>query len=236
MHLERFWEYLEERQYPEKLATLGITYITAPNFSFPLDVPRPEHLVNRSRSLKCAERFTRAGLNVIPHLNAYNETDYEAWSDFLKEHSGISIVALEFQTGLSKVQKAKWHISKLLNIQQSLGRGLHLIAVGGRRHLRLLTGFSGISIIDSVPFIRTTKRRRLELSDGKWNFSRTKVQASLHSLLQYNVATYSKLVDAKFEKMKMPEEVIFKIPVMAYQPDPRQLSFWSETVVQQLSA
>lgn len=235
-HLERFWQYLKERRYAERLTALGITYITAPNFSFALDAPRPEHLVNRIRSLRCAEYFTRAGLNVIPHLNAYNDNDYAFWLDFLREHANLSIIALEFQTGLSTVKKAKWHISKLLDIQQSLGRDLHLVAVGGRKHLHMLTAFGGISIIDSVPFIRTIKRRRLELSGGKWSFAQTKAQESLHSLLNHNVIGYSKLIDARFEKLKMPANVITKIPAMPYQPDPKQLSFWPERLAQHLSA
>jgi len=52
--LERFWEYFELRRFAERLAGLDLELITAPNFSFALDAPRPEHLVNRQRSLRCA--------------------------------------------------------------------------------------------------------------------------------------------------------------------------------------
>jgi hypothetical protein len=79
--LEHHWRYSASRHLAEYLASLGISHITAPNFSFALNDPRPEHLVNRSRSLREAERFTAAGLSVVPHVNAFNQADWEAWRD-----------------------------------------------------------------------------------------------------------------------------------------------------------
>jgi hypothetical protein len=141
-HLERFWQHFRERDYAARLSTLGIRHITAPNFSFALNAPRPEHMVNRARSLRCAEQLSMAGLSVIIHLNAYNQTDWDFWCSFLKEHVGIGTVSLEFQTGLARVRKATWHVSQLRQLQQSIGRALHVIAIGGRRHLPLLVDFS----------------------------------------------------------------------------------------------
>jgi hypothetical protein len=224
-HLELFWQHLRERRYAEHLANLGLRHISAPNFSFALDVPRPEHIVNRARSLRCAEEFTRVGLSVIIHLNAYNQSDWNFWRDFLKEHSKIKIVALEFQTGLTKPQKAKWHAAQLKRLQQSLGRGLEVLAAGGRRHLHVLTDFSAVSIVDSVPFIRTMKRRRLGSVDGKWVFHPTHKQESLHDLLQHNISAYSELVRNSYLMAKECRATAPKMPTVAQEPDPRQLAF-----------
>jgi hypothetical protein len=62
--LEHHWRHSASRHLPEYLAALGISHITAPNFSLAHNDPRPEHLVNRSRSLYEAERLTAAGLSL----------------------------------------------------------------------------------------------------------------------------------------------------------------------------
>jgi Domain of unknown function (DUF4417) len=193
--LERFWRYLESRQLARDLAALGVAYITAPNFSFPLDVPRPEHLVNRARSLRAAEHLCAAGLNVVPHINSFNEQDWNCWRDFLKHHPHISLVAQEFQTGLANPTKANWHVWQMCNVEQALGRGLHLIAVGGRRHLPVLVGLSAITVVDSIPFIRACKRRQLEHAGGRWVVKRTPQGAQIDELLAQNVANYASGVE-----------------------------------------
>jgi hypothetical protein len=194
--LERFWQYSESRRLAKYLATLGIAHITAPNFSFPLDVPRPEHLVNRMRSLRSAERLSGEGLSVIPHLNAFNQKDWDCWRDFLRDHPHITLIAQEFQTGLASRKKASWHVWRMCNLEQSLGRGLHLVAVGGRRHLPLLVGLSGVTIVDSVPFVRACKRRVLDHTSGRWVINETPVGKPVDDLLRRNVAAYRSIVEA----------------------------------------
>ena len=152
--LERYWEHSNIDSLPGRLASLGIEFITSPNFSFPLDVPRTVHLVNRKRSLICAQEFSDAGICVVPHLNAVTQKDWDFWRDFLREYSHIKLVAKEFQTGGRDKRVARWHIDQLRRIEDALGRGIHLIAVGGRRHMRLLGGLSAFTIVDSVPFMR----------------------------------------------------------------------------------
>jgi hypothetical protein len=193
--LEHYWRFAEARNLAENLAQIGISHITAPNFSYPLDVPRPEHLVNRSRSLVAAEKLVAAGLSVVPHVNAFNQTDWDCWRDFLKNHPHISIVAQEFQTGLASRNRAEWHIWQLRDIEQALGRGLRLIAVAGRRHLPVLVGLSSVTVTDSVPFMRTHMRRRLDHSRGRWEIHRTPMGEPLDQLLESNVATYMSQVE-----------------------------------------
>jgi hypothetical protein len=189
--LETFWKYSELRSLPEYLANLGVEHITAPNFSFANNVPRTEHLANLARSLRCIEEFSTAGLSVIPHLNACNERQWDFWADFLKEHSEITVVAKEFQTGAAMPRIAQWHIDELQRIQERMGRGLHLLAVAGRRHLGLLLGLERFTIIDSVPFVRTIFRRRMSRNDGRWAIRFTRRGEPLDGLLRHNVDVYS---------------------------------------------
>ena len=192
--LERYWENSIIESLPDRLAALGIELITTPNFSFPLNVPRTVHLANRKRSLICAQEFSDAGISVVQHLNAVTQTDWDFWRDFLREHAHIKLVAKEFQTGGKNKSVAHWHIGQLRRIEDALGRGVHLIAVGGRRHMRLLGSLSAYTIIDSVPFMRAIKRRKLRGRDGVWKMNRTPQGEPIDQLLRDNIAAYSDII------------------------------------------
>ena len=194
--LENYWRRELSRRLPERLAALGIQFVTTPNYSLPVNAPRTEHLVNIRRSVVCAERMSIAGLSVIPHLNAMTQTDWNCWRDFLRDHPQIYYVALEFQTGLRVKRKAVWHLSQLLNLQESLGREIHLVAVGGGRHLCYLAEFPAVTVVDSGPFIRTLKRRRVDHQNGKWAISSTAKGEPLHDLLYHNVRVCARTVSA----------------------------------------
>jgi len=200
--LERYWELSRVDSLPERLAGFGIELISAPNFSFPLNVPRFEHLANRRRSLICAEEFSGVGMNVVPHLNAVTQGDWDFWRDFLREHTHVKVVAKEFQTGGATRRVAQWHVDQLLRIEDALGRGLHLIAVAGRRHLWMLTTLSGFTIIDSVPFMKTVYRQRLSHKDGQWKINRTLPGQPLDELLKANIAEYSRVLFENATKLK----------------------------------
>ena len=129
-------------------------------------------------------------MSVIPHLNSCNEHQWDFWADFLREHSEITIVAKEFQTGAALPKIAQWHIEHLHRIQEKIGRGLHVIAVAGRRHLRLLLRLEGFTVIDSVPFVRTHFRRRISRADGRWAVHFTPLGEPLDQLLQHNIEFY----------------------------------------------
>ena len=198
--LEHHWRYSASHHLAEYLAALGISHITAPNFSMAHNDPRPEHLVNRSRSLREAERFTAAGLSVIPHLNAVTQKDWDCWRDFFKDHLHLSVVAQEFQTGLAVRHKARWHIWQLMNIEQALGRGFRLLAIGGRRHLPLLVGLGAVTIADANPFIKTQMRQKLV--DGKWLRHANTEGELLDRLLNDNVAAYTRHVENRLAMLR----------------------------------
>jgi hypothetical protein len=201
--LERYWKYEVSRRLPEQLRSLGVQFVTAPNYSFPTNVPRTEPMANRMRSLKSAERLSAVGLYVIPHLNSCTQADWDCWRDFLRDHKHINIIALEFQTGLRIPRKAVWHISQLLNVQEALGRGLHLVAVAGRNHLRMFMGLSGVTVVDSGPFVRACMRRRLiGRRQGKWVVTNTPVGMPIDSLLKHNIAAYGRGVREGVEVLR----------------------------------
>jgi hypothetical protein len=141
-----------------------------------------------------------AGLSVIPHINAFNQEDWNCWRDFLRDHAHLSMVCQEFQTGLASGTRARWHVYQMLNIEQTLGRGLQLIAAGGRRHLPLLIELSAITVIDANPFFKTHMRRRL--LDGKWQKYETPDGEPLDLLMEHNIAAYANYVEARIAFLK----------------------------------
>jgi hypothetical protein len=200
--LEAYWRYSELRDLPHYLATLDIAYITAPNFSFANNAPRTEHLVNRARSLKCIEEFSKAGINVIPHLNACSEHQWDFWINFLIDHQEITVVSKEFQTGAAIPRVAQWHLQQLERVQQKIGRGLHLVAVGGRRHIQLFLRLSAVTIIDSDPFFKAHFRRALSRPNGNWKIRRADPGEELESLMTHNIQTYITGIEVKFAECR----------------------------------
>jgi len=198
--LEHHWRYSQAQRLAQYLSTLGISHITAPNFSFTLNEPRAEHLVNRSRSLCEAERMSAAGLSVIPHVNAFNQKDWTCWRDFLRDHPHLSMMCQEFQTGLANGKRARWHIHQMCNVEQALGRGLHLIAAGGRRHLPLLIELSAVTIIDANPFLKTQMRR--QFIDGRWRRVTTAPGMPLDQLLDENISAYASYVKGRVRQLR----------------------------------
>lgn len=193
--LEYYWSKRNRYGLPKGLASLGIEQITAPNFSFPINVPRTEHLTNRRRSLICCDEFSQAGLSVIPHLNAVNQRDWDTWRDILRDRKNIKYVCKEFQTGGSLSKVGAWHIRQVCELEQRLGRALHLIAVGGARHFRLLVELSGFTIVDSIPFMKTCFRRLWSSRRQNWVLKRTSAGQALDTMLLQNVSRYSQLLE-----------------------------------------
>jgi len=145
------------------------------------------------------------------------------------------MVAQEFQTGLASRRKASWHIQQLCNIEQILGRGLRMVAVGGRRHLPLLVGLSAVTITDSVPFVRTQKRRLLDYTQGKWKIHLTAEGQHLDYLLQHNVGVYGRQVEIAVAALRKLGPVISKLEPIPMEPlmssfvvSELQLSFWPD--------
>jgi hypothetical protein len=195
--LETFWKYRKIRNSAKRLKSLGIRRIICPDFSTAVNLPRLDNLANRRRSLMCAEEFSEVGISIVPFLAATHEFDWKFWLWFLKEHPEITVIAKEFQTGASYRRIGDWHAQWLLRLEQELGRGLHLVAVGGRRYIPTLARLDGLTIMDSNPFMKAVKRRRLTIKNHRWTSCRTPKGKPVDELLEHNVCIYEQFIFSK---------------------------------------
>lgn len=185
-----------------RLKSLGINTIICPDFSTAVNLPRLDNLANRRRSLICAEEFSAAGISVVPFFLATHEADWQFWLWFLKEHTQINVIAKEFQTGASRRKVGEWHARALLQLEQKVGRGLHLIAVGGRRFIPMLAHLQGLTVMDSNPFMKSVKRRRLTIKNQQWTASRTAKGAPIDELLNHNTCIYEQYILDKIKNTR----------------------------------
>jgi len=201
--LEQYWKLRRSRSTPERLSELQVDFVVAPNYSMFLDVPRTDNLANRRRSLLCAEELSSVGCSVVPYVSAVTPHDWNFWKAFLREHSHISIVAKEFQTGPSNASIGRWHLENLLRIEDAIGRGLHVIAVGGRRQLPTLVRLSGFTLVDSVPFMKTVFRRELVRDRDRCRYvlRRTSRRETLDDLLARNINCYRQYVELRAQML-----------------------------------
>lgn len=221
--LENFWRVKSVRLLAQRLSQLSIEHIIAPNFSLPLEIPRFDNIANIKRSLLCAEEFSRAGMSVIPYVAGVTEQDWEFWAGFLRDHQEIAIVAKEFQTGGANITVAKWHIDRLLQLQDRIKRAVHVVAVGGRRHLRKLSEFAGVTLVNSDPFMKTCHRQLLTAA-GRWEQWPTLPDEPLDDLLRTNVQRYARLIRQEFVRSRSPSLTAVVQPAFR-SPDASQMQF-----------
>lgn len=194
--LEMYWAYRERDKAMDAIAALKPDLFIAPNFSMFLDVPRQDNLFNIKRQLLCISELSAAGVSVVPHISATMPQDWENWRSFLAEQTDIQHIAFNFQTGYGELKEGRKAISRLIKLQQSLGRDLSLIMIAGSQFIPDANlHFARLTVIDSTPFLKTTMRRRLVMNGTckkHWVSSRTELGAPIDNLLQRNVDGYSK--------------------------------------------
>lgn len=200
--LESYWKYRHIRSSAMRLKSLGINRVICPDFSTAVNLPRLDNLANRRRSLICAEEFSAVGISVVPFFLANHVADWQFWLWFLKEHPQITVIAKEFQTGASRRKVGEWHARALLELEQKLGRGLHLVAVGGRRFIPMLAHLHGLTVMDSNPFMKSVKRRRLTIKNQQWAASRTAKGAPIDELLNHNTCIYEQYILGKIKNAR----------------------------------
>jgi hypothetical protein len=213
--LEGLYRDFRWRDVPLALSRLRVLHITAPNFSFPLSLPRTESLTNRSRIVKVSEQLAASGLSVIPHLNATDQSDFRYWADFLRDRPEIQLVAKEFQTGLKSRPIVRWHVAQLMWVQEYIGRKLRLIAVGGRGMIPELRGLESLTIIDSTPFIKAANRQIMQTStSGKktWTLVRTRHGEPFDDHLGLNIARYRDAVLESLATIQGQSATVRQIP------------------------
>lgn len=160
-HLEKIWANYREAELAQKLATLRVSGVTAPNFTFWKDKPRMHNLWNRRRMLRVCEDFAAAGVPMIPHINSTHPADWDFWRDYLKDHPEITSVCMEFGTGNKKEAIRDWKIKALLDLTESLGRSIHPVILGGINAAAIIGSyFLFYTAIDSTPTMKTIHRQR----------------------------------------------------------------------------
>lgn len=190
--LEYFWKERHHRRLIDGIVENQPLHVIPPNFSLVQDLPRFDNLANIKRSVICAEELSNRGISVIPYLAGITDRDWERWADFLKNQPRITMVCKEFQTGPRNRIIAVWHLDRLRQLQDRLGRKLHLIGIGARRHYQYIHSFAGTTVIDSVPFMRTMHRRIL--SPTGWANTATARHEPLDDLLRHNLIAYASAV------------------------------------------
>ena len=81
--IERWWELKDRRSILAALKDLGITLVTAPNYSVLTDVPRTDNLHAMKRILLAWTEMSAAGLPSALHVNGRTEHDYVRWGDLI---------------------------------------------------------------------------------------------------------------------------------------------------------
>lgn len=103
------------------------------------------------------------------------------------------MLAMEFQTGLRVKEKAVIYLQRLANLQQSLGRSLHLVAIGGTRYrmeLRTLFGDS-FTLTDATSFMKTFRRIKADGPQGEEKL-KMRSEEDLADLLHANIIAREK--------------------------------------------
>lgn len=194
--IERYWAFRRMEPFLSRLSALDLDGFIAPNYSYFADDPGTQRLFNRKRSLICAEELASVGIPTIPYLSGITDHDWDFWTAFLKKRPEITVVAKEFQTGLSHPTEGRRAIQKLSMLQRKLERPLHIMLIGAARFLAEIgESLSYWTIIDSSPFIRATKRRcalRQRAHRVDWIPAR---DAQVSALFENNLRVYSRWID-----------------------------------------
>lgn len=202
--IERWWELKDRAAVLASLRALGVTLITAPNYSVLTDVPRTDNMHAMKRILLAWTEMARAGLPSALHVNGRTEQDYLRWGDLIAVRPEIEILAFEFATGCGRGDRIDWHVAQLCALADRIDRPLTLVVRGGARSLdRLREHFAVVSLIDTEGFSRSMRRRKAYISETghlKWFKSPTPEGAPIDELLAHNVA----MVRTFFETAPMP--------------------------------
>ena len=197
--IELFWEYHRKNDTSGRLREMGVVGATTPNYSYFTDSPRPAALRNRKRILLTAERFGEAQVPTILHLNAHTDADWRGWAEILKHQPQMAVVAKEFQTGNKDVERGRHAWDCLSELEQQVGRSLHVVAIGAAQFLPYAaTRVSGITLVDSAPFMKTMMRQLCvtdRTGDISWIQHPTDLGDSLDGLLESNVRSYARWVE-----------------------------------------
>lgn len=190
--VESWWEWFSgDTARLASLHQLGISLITVPNFSLFTNVPRLDNLHAMKRIALSWSGLMRNGMQAALHVNARTAFDYDRWVAFIRARSEVQAIAFEFGTGCGHGSRMEWHVRKLCELADQVGRPLTLVLRGGLNHARRLRSkFSHVVVIDTTSFRRTVNRRLgTPVSPGKvrWVPQQMEQGALLDDLFAHNV-------------------------------------------------
>lgn len=191
--IERWWKLPDRERVIRELARLGISLITAPNFSLFDDVSRLDNLYNIQRIARIWSEIQRAGIACALHLNARTDRDWERWIAFLSAHPEIESVAFEFGTGAGMQLRIGWHVQQLTKLAALVTRPLHLVMRGGLTELAALRkAFARLTVIETNAFVKAQRRQRAVIRDGQLRSESAPSPpgAPIDDLLDANIDTY----------------------------------------------
>lgn len=195
--LEDYWSYRKSDRVAEQIAALGVSLVIGPNYSQFLDVPRTDALYNRKRQLLCLAELSEVGVSVVPHLSAIMPPDWTFWTQFLRSNGQLHHVAINFQTGNKNWHEGRKVIDRLRRLQDTIGRRLSLILVGGGQFAEYAARQIGnFTLIDSEPFAKSHRRRlfRPHGEKRRWEETWTLFRQPIDRILQANVEGYFRWV------------------------------------------
>jgi hypothetical protein len=162
--IERWWRQFSRVESARALGALGITLVTAPNYSLFDDVPRLDNLFNMKRIAVAAAEIQDAGVPCAIHLNARTDKDWDHWIEYLASRPEYEFLAFEFGTGAGALTRSPWYVEQLSRLAKEVHRPLKLFVRGGLTALgRLSETFAEVTFIDTAAFVRAQRRRR-----GSW--------------------------------------------------------------------
>ena len=210
--IERWWNSKDRGSLLASLNELGIALVTTPNYSVLTDVPRTDNLHAMKRILLNWTEMASAGLPTALHVNARTEHDYLRWSNLIVERREIEILAFEFASGCGWGERINWHVTRLCELADRVGRPLAIIIRGGGRMLeRLRRHFAQVTLVETEAFARTIKRRRAFVTDTgrlKWAKVSTPAGAPIDGLFSHNVrlvrASYERRLNASIPSRPLP--------------------------------
>jgi len=189
-NLEKWWRIADRRPVVQSLMRLGVIAATAPNYSVFDDVPRLDNLFNIKRIALMTAEIHNEGLPCALHLNARTDHDWNRWIEYLNARPEISFVAVEFGTGAGYERRIDWHVNQMVRLAQQVRRPLGLIVRGGVHVLHRLTpAFESVSLIDTRPFSKASRRQKAVIVDGRlrWQRCPTPEGAPIDQLLRENI-------------------------------------------------
>ncbi len=189
--IETYWRMHRIGDVAGMLSRLDISIAIAPNYSMFLEDPRPQHLHNRKRSLLVAKSWSEAGLAVAIYPQAVARADWDFHESFLRAHPEVDQIALEFQTGLARPDRAAFAFEHLAAIQDRLRRRLHVFAIGASRYrAELPKQFDTFTVLDSAPFMKAVKRRAAGAIRRRVEWDRA-LDEDVSDLVLHNVGRYT---------------------------------------------